>query len=79
MFFAAGFETTTAPVASMRSSVEGRVQDVKTRLGLARVYLDQGRLDEAEAAFQSVQWSVIHGNRTFGFLEPCTHEHVAVR
>jgi hypothetical protein len=34
--------------------IQGRVQDVKIRLALTRVYLDQGRLDEAEQALDAI-------------------------
>jgi hypothetical protein len=39
---------------SGEDAIQGRVQDVKIRLALTRVYLDQRRLDEAEAALDEI-------------------------
>jgi hypothetical protein len=36
------------------NGIQGRVQDVKIRLALARVYLDQGRLEESEEALDGI-------------------------
>jgi hypothetical protein len=47
----------------VETAVRGRVQDLRIRLGLARLYMDQGRDGEAEAALDRIDRELENGDR----------------